>query len=127
MTQPSLVNLDSNEYSQELHCYASAVNLDRCARSLNTHDDLSNKVCIPNETKDLNLHVLNMITEIDESRTLTKHIYHVNVSVSLKVENVAWIKSGETISAGVSEKSRKTSPVRKKLFLESYNMYLQKW
>ena len=74
MIQPSLVNLDSNEYSQELHCYASAVNLDRCARSLNTHDDLSNKVCIPNETKDLNLHVLNMITEIDESRTLTKHI-----------------------------------------------------
>ena len=74
MIQPSLVNLDSNEYSQELHCYASAVNLDRCARSLNTHDDLSNKVCIPNETTDLNLHVLNMITEIDESRTLTKHI-----------------------------------------------------
>ena len=31
-------------------------------------------MCVPNETEDLNLHVFNMITGINESRTLTKHI-----------------------------------------------------
>ena len=37
-------------------------------------NDLSNKVCIPNKTEDLNLSVFNMITGINESKTLTKHI-----------------------------------------------------
>ena len=31
-------------------------------------------MCVPNETEDLNLHVFNMITGINESKTLTKHI-----------------------------------------------------
>ena len=34
---------------------------------------MSNKVCVPNETEDLNLHVFN-ITVINKSKTLTKHI-----------------------------------------------------
>ena len=33
-----------------------------------------NKVCIPNKTEDLNLSVLTMITGINESKTLEKHI-----------------------------------------------------
>ena len=41
---------------------------------LNTLNDLPNKVCVPNETEDLNLSVLNMITGINKSNTLTKHI-----------------------------------------------------
>ena len=36
--------------------------------------DLSNNVCIPNKTEDLNLRVFNMITGINEWKTLTKHI-----------------------------------------------------
>ena len=51
MTQPNLINFYLKEYSQELCCYPFAVNLDRCAGSCDTLDDLSNKVCIPNETK----------------------------------------------------------------------------
>ena len=74
MAQPTLINLHPNEYSQELHCYPFAVNLDRFAGSCNTLDDLSNKVRVPNKTEDLNLQVFNMITGINESRTLTKHI-----------------------------------------------------
>ena len=60
-TQPTLINLHSNEYSQEIHYY-------------HTLNDLSNKVCVPNKREDLNLSVFNMITEISESKTLTKHI-----------------------------------------------------
>ena len=74
MIQPTLINLHSNEYSQEFHYYPFSVNWDRCAASCNTLNDLSNKVCVPNKTEDLNLSVFNMIIEINESKILTKHI-----------------------------------------------------
>ena len=37
------------------------VKLDRCVGSCNTLNDLSNTVCVPNKTEDLNIHVFNMI------------------------------------------------------------------
>ena len=46
----------------------------KCVESCNTLNDLSNKVCVPNKTEDLNLNVFNMITGINELKTLTKHI-----------------------------------------------------
>ena len=74
MTQPTLINLHPDEYSQEFHYYPFLVKLDRCLGNCNTLNDLSNKVCIPNKTEDLNLTVFNMITRINECKTLTKHI-----------------------------------------------------
>ena len=49
MTQPALINLHPNEYSQELHYYPVVVKLDRCVESCNVLNDLSNKVCAPNK------------------------------------------------------------------------------
>ena len=72
--QPNFINLNPNEYSQEFHHYPFIVKLDKCIGSCNTLNDLSNKVCVHNKTEDLNLIVLNMITGINESKTLTKHI-----------------------------------------------------
>ena len=63
-----------NEYSQEFHYYPFVVKLDRCPGSCNTINDVSNKVCVPSKTEDLNLSKFNMITEINESETLTNHI-----------------------------------------------------
>ena len=74
ITQPTLINLHPNEYGQEFRYYPFPVKLDRCVRSCNTVNDLSNKVCVPNKTENLNLIVFNMITRIYESETLTKHI-----------------------------------------------------
>ena len=74
MIQPTLINLHPNEYSQEFHYYPFSVKLDRCAGSCNTLNDLSNKICVPSKTEDLNLSVFNMITAIIETKTLTKHI-----------------------------------------------------
>ena len=74
MTQPSLNNLHPNAYTQEFHNYPFSVKLDRCAESCNTITDLSNKVCVPNKTEDLNQIVFNMVTGINELKTLTKHI-----------------------------------------------------
>ena len=74
MTQPNLINLHLNEHSQELRYYPCVVNLDRCAGSCNTLDSLSRRVCVSNKTEDLNLHIFNITTKINESRTLTKQI-----------------------------------------------------
>ena len=63
--QPTLNNLHPHEYSQEFHYYLFVVRLDRCAGSCNNINDLSNKVCVPNKTKDLNLGDFNMITGIN--------------------------------------------------------------
>ena len=53
--------------------YPFAVNLDRCVGSYNILNNLSNRVCVPNKTEDLNLNIFNMIAGINESKTLTKH------------------------------------------------------
>ena len=74
MTQPTLITLHPNEYSQEFHCYSFAVKLDRCVGSCNVVNSLSNKLCIPNKTENLNLSVFNMIAGINESKTSTEHI-----------------------------------------------------
>ena len=52
MTQPALINLYPNDYSQELHYYPFTVNLDKCVGSSNTINELPDKVCVPNKTKD---------------------------------------------------------------------------
>ena len=62
------------EYIQEFHNYLFAVKLYRCVGSCSALNDLSNKVCVSNETGNLNLSVFNMITGINESKTSTKHI-----------------------------------------------------
>ena len=51
MIQSNLINLYPNEYGQKFQYYPSAVELDRYHESCNTLNDLSNKVCILNETK----------------------------------------------------------------------------
>ena len=72
--QPTLVSVHANEYSQELPYYPFAIKLDRCVESYNTLNDLSNKVCVPNKTEDLNINVFNMITKMNGSKILKKHI-----------------------------------------------------
>ena len=68
----TFINLQPNEYSQEFYYYPFAIKLDRCVGSCNTLNDVSNKVCVPNKTEDLNLDLFNTITTINESKT--KHI-----------------------------------------------------
>ena len=68
MIQLTLINLHPNEYSQEFHYDPFAVKLDRCVGSCNTLNDVFDKVCVPNETQDLNLSMFNIITGINESK-----------------------------------------------------------
>ena len=85
--QPTIINLQPNEYCQEFHYYPFLVKLDRCFGSCNTVIDLSNKICIPNKIGKLNLTVFNMITGINESKTLTKRL-SCELTVDLMEKNV---------------------------------------
>ena len=73
MIQPTLISLHLNEYSHDFHYYPFSVKLDRCVESC-TLNDLSDKLCVPNKTKDLSLSEFNMVAGINELKTLTKHI-----------------------------------------------------
>ena len=64
VTQPTVINLHPNEYTQRLSYYPFAVNLDKCMVNCNTLNDLSNRICVSNKTEDLNLSILNFITKI---------------------------------------------------------------
>ena len=57
-----------------MHSHAFAVKIDRCVGNCNTLKDLFSKVCVPNKTEDLYLSVFNIITGINELKTLTKHV-----------------------------------------------------
>ena len=102
--QPTLVNLHSNEYSQELYYYPFAVKLDRCIGSCNTLNDLSDKACIPNKTEDLNIHVFNMITSKKEQKILTKEI-SCECKCRFDEKNIIQINDGTTINDNVSVKN----------------------
>ena len=64
--KPILIPLHPNECSQELYYYPFAVKLDKCVGSCNTLNDLSNKVCVPNKTEDLNIHVFNATGKMNQ-------------------------------------------------------------
>ena len=50
------------------------VELAKCVGSCSALNDLSNELCVPNETENLNLSVFNMIAGIIELQRLRKHI-----------------------------------------------------
>ena len=54
--------------------YQFVVKLNRCIRTCNNLNDLSNELCVPNKTEDLNLSAFEMITRIKKTKMLTKHI-----------------------------------------------------
>ena len=51
----------------------------KCAGSCNTLDDLSNRLCVPDKTEDLNPNFFNMITGINESSGIM-----INVNLNVK-------------------------------------------
>ena len=55
MTQPTLNNLHPNEYIEGLCYYPFTVNSYRSMGSCNIFNDLSNRICVPNKTEDINL------------------------------------------------------------------------
>ena len=94
------------------------VNLGGCNECCNTLDDISGRICVPIKTEDVDLSVLNLITGINESKTLW-NINHANVNVNLMIEHIFQIKSGIKINVDVNVKTRKECSVCGKDYISS--------
>ena len=81
------------------------VKLDIFVGNCNTLNDSSDKVCVPNKGEDLNVSVFNMITEMNELQTLTKHISYqckckfdgrkhneITINIDVTVKNIIYGK-----------------------------------
>ena len=62
-----LTLIDSNLI--KLNYYHFMVILDKCNGSCNAVDNLCTKICVPSETKDINVKVFNIITKINKVKT----------------------------------------------------------
>ena len=60
--------LDLNPVELKYHPFM--VILDKC----NATNDLSTKIIVPSKTKDINVKLFNIVTRINEAKTLVKHI-----------------------------------------------------
>ena len=69
-----MINLHPNKYSREFQYNPFAVKLDRCVGSFYTLNHLSNKVCVRNKTGNFSVSVFIVITEINESESLTNQM-----------------------------------------------------
>ena len=58
----------------ELNYYPFMISLDKFSGICNSVYDISTKICVSSKTKDINIKVFNMITNINESKTMVKHI-----------------------------------------------------
>ena len=68
--RPTLIELNT----VERNCYPFMISLDKCNGSCNVVDDVSTKIFVPSETKDVNLKVFNMITKMNEAKTLVTYV-----------------------------------------------------
>ena len=67
MVRPTLIDLNP----VELKYYPFMISLNKCTGSCNV---LSPKICVPKETKDINVKAFNMITNKNEAKAMTEHI-----------------------------------------------------
>ena len=67
MVRPTLIDMNH----VELKYYPFMISLNKCTGSCNV---LSPKICVPKETKDINVKVFNITTNKDEPKAMTEHI-----------------------------------------------------
>ena len=67
MFRPTLVDLNP----VDLKHYSFMISLDKYTGSCNV---LSPKICVPKETKNINVRAFNMITDKNEAKTMTKRV-----------------------------------------------------
>ena len=67
MSRPTLIDLNLVEFKY----YPFLISLHKCTVSYNV---LSPKLCIPKETKDINVKAFNMITNKNEAKAMAEHV-----------------------------------------------------
>ena len=78
--------------------------------SYNSHDDLSNRVCVPNKTENLNVHVFNLINQkfqqktyyaINKVNTIEQSLGHPNLISLNSAPELSQITESITMSLDV--------------------------
>ena len=59
----------------DLRFYLLMISLCKCSGNLNSTDDLSRKVCLPYQMKDVNVKAVNIITNQNVAKTKLKRIW----------------------------------------------------
>ena len=101
--------------SAELKYYPFMISLDKCCRSFNTLREMSNKICVPSKTEDIDLSVFNLIIK-KMNQKHCKNKYHANLNVNLIVKNVIQIKFGITKNVDGSAKIQEEMCSKKAIF-----------
>ena len=71
MTRPTLIDLNHVKFNY----FPFMISLDKCNGSCNNSvDELSAKVYVPSKTKGVNVNVFNMITRMNETKTLVNYL-----------------------------------------------------
>ena len=79
------------------------ISLDTFSGICNSDDELSAKMCVPTQTKDVNVQVFSMITSRNEVKAMVKHISLTENANSI-VQHVNQIKNEIIIGVSVSVK-----------------------
>ena len=66
MVRPTIIDLNPDE----LNCYPLITSLDKCNGSCNAVADLYEKICIPIDTRDVNVTVFHKITKINGAQKI---------------------------------------------------------
>ena len=104
MIRPTPIDLNP----VELNYLSFMISLDKCNGSCNAVDDLSTKICVPSETKNMIDKKFNMITRINEAKTLVKHIsydFKCKFKSTTCNSNQKWNNDGIITNANVSVKN----------------------
>ena len=86
IVRPTLIDINPHE----LKYYPFMISLNKCAVSCNV---LSLKICVPRETKTINVKAFDMITNKDEAKAITKHV-SCNFKCKSIVQHVNQNKNG---------------------------------
>ena len=67
------VSWNPEKFNHGLHYYQFIANLNGCNGSCNASDDPSSRICVSNKTENVNINDFNVITRINESKSLTEN------------------------------------------------------
>ena len=100
--EPCMIRLTFIDLNHvELNHYLCIISSDICNASSNAVDDLFTKICVPSETKDVDVRLFNMITKINETKTSVEHI---SCDCKCKFNITSQIKNGIMKDVNVSVK-----------------------
>ena len=77
----------------DLNCYSFLNSLHEYGGSCNVVNDFSIKICVPGERKKINVQLFNMITKINEVKTLVNHQHVIQIKIGKLINDIVSVKS----------------------------------